>query len=286
MSDEPVTVEESLFESDRFAFGKNWQRFSEDLTEKQIRVAERSLTEMLGDHSLANCTFLDIGSGSGLFSLAAIRLGADHVVSFDFDPASVRCAVDLRAELPADTAQRWLVERGNAIDPSYMGGLGQFDVVYAWGSLHHTGNLWGALDLACARAEPGGRLFLSLYNDQGARSRAWHAIKRLYNSLPHPLRVPFVIAVMMPFEIRAAAGYTAKLQTQEYLRAWKRGERARGMSRWHDLIDWVGGFPFEVAKPGDVLEFCRQRGFELLRLQTCGGGWGCNQYVFRRQVDG
>jgi SAM-dependent methyltransferase len=286
MSYEPVTVKNSFVERDRFAFGENWQRFSEDLTEKQVRAAEQSLTEMLGDYSLVNRTLLDIGSGSGLFSLAAIRLGADRVVSFDFDPASVSCAVDLRAELPADLAQRWFVEQGNAIEPSYMDGLGRFDVVYAWGSLHHTGNLWGALGLTCARVNPGGRLFLSVYNDQGARSHGWHAIKRLYNSLPHSLRVPFVITVMMPFEIRAAAGYTVKLQTRQYLRAWKRGERARGMSRWHDLVDWVGGFPFEVAKPGDVLEFCRQRGFELLRLQTCGGGWGCNQYVFQRQSDG
>jgi hypothetical protein len=54
------------------------------------------------------------------------------------------------------------------------------------------------------------------------------------------------------------------------------------MSRWHDLVDWVGGYPFEVAKPETVFEFFRGRGFELEWMLTCAGKPGCNQFVFRQ----
>ena len=53
------------------------------------------------------------------------------------------------------------------------------------------------------------------------------------------------------------------------------------MSPWHDLVDWVGGYPFEVAKPEEVIDFCYERGCLLLRLKSCGSGRGCNEYVFR-----
>jgi hypothetical protein len=54
------------------------------------------------------------------------------------------------------------------------------------------------------------------------------------------------------------------------------------MSPWRDLIDWVGGYPFEVAKPEAILDFYLRRGFTLKRLVTCGGSLGCNEYVFVR----
>jgi len=58
----------------------------------------------------------------------------------------------------------------------------------------------------------------------------------------------------------------------------------RGMSLWHDMVDWLGGYPFEVAKPEAVSRFFSERGFELVELKTCGGRMGCNEFVFRRQA--
>jgi 2-polyprenyl-6-hydroxyphenyl methylase/3-demethylubiquinone-9 3-methyltransferase len=56
----------------------------------------------------------------------------------------------------------------------------------------------------------------------------------------------------------------------------------RGMSPWRDVVDWVGGLPFEVAKPEEIFEMFQQRGFSLDRLRTCAGGLGCNEFVFSR----
>lgn len=111
-------------------------------------------------------------------------------------------------------------------------------------------------------------------------SRVWKRIKRTYNALPTSLRGPFVIAIMAPREARAVALCLVKGRLQDYFKTWVDYDRTRGMNRWIDLVDWVGGYPFEVAKPELIFDFFRQQGFELTRLATCGGGVGCNQFVF------
>jgi 2-polyprenyl-6-hydroxyphenyl methylase/3-demethylubiquinone-9 3-methyltransferase len=173
----------------------------------------------------------------------------------------------------------WRVEPGSALDGEYLESLGVFDVVYAWGVLHHTGRMWDALDLVSRRVAPGGQLFIALYNDQGARSRAWKAVKRGYVAMPRPLRLPYALLAMAPWEGLSFARALLAGAPGAYFGSW--GRRGRGMSRWHDLIDWVGGYPFEVARPDEVEEFCAARGFRCVqrRLTT---GLGCNQFVFER----
>ena len=268
-------------QGEAFAFGRNWSCFLRVLDEGRVQEAEKSLRSMLETDDPRGRRFLDIGCGSGLFSLAARRLGAE-VRSFDYDTDSVACAQELkRRSLPDDAG--WIVERGSVLDREYVAALGQHDVVYSWGVLHHTGDLWRAIDNAILAVAPGGRLFVSIYNDQGLWSRIWARVKRTYNGLPEPLRVPFAIAVMLPREALFLLGALALFRPGAYVRSWTQYRRNRGMSRRHDLIDWVGGYPFQVAKPEDVFGFCRKRGFTLVRLKTCGGGLGCNEFVFERR---
>jgi 2-polyprenyl-6-hydroxyphenyl methylase/3-demethylubiquinone-9 3-methyltransferase len=264
---------------ERFGFGANWLQFLEVVDDQRIRESVQQLATMLGVETLAGHSFLDVGCGSGLSSLAAVRLNAKRVVSFDYDPESVSATAALRGQY-APSAD-WSVERGDATSQEYMEALGPFDVVYSWGVLHHTGALWAALDNTTARVADGGHLFIAIYNDQGAASRRWLAVKRTYNRLPRALRTSYAIAVMLPTELRMLASATVRGKPRSYLREWIE-PRERGMSRWHDLVDWVGGYPFEVAKPEEVIRFCRDRGFALDELMTCGGGLGCNQYVFSR----
>lgn len=269
------TTCEEIEQGGRFAFGANWGRFLKTLDEAHIVRAETSLKTMLRVQSLAGMRFLDVGSGSGLFSLAARRLGA-WVHSFDYDAQSVACTQELkRRHFPGDTA--WVVEQGSVLDKHYLSHLGQFDIVYAWGVLHHTGAMWQALDNVAALVAQGGTLFLAIYNDQGRASRYWLSAKRLYNSLPRPLRFlvlwPVFFRLWGPTTLRDCL-FGRPFQT------WRMYQDERGMSPWRDVVDWVGGYPFEVAKPEEIFDFCRARGFTLTRLKTCGGGHGCNEFVF------
>src|SRR5919198_593261 len=172
----------------RFAFGKNWRRYLRVINEQRIAEAERDLQRMLGQDRLDGLRFLDIGCGSGLSSLAARRLGAS-VHSFDYDLDSVACATELRRRYcPGDSL--WAIERGSVLDESYMRGLGCADIVYAWGVLHHTGDLWRAMEHALIPVGPDGVFFVTIYNDQGRRSRRWRELKRRYNELPPAFRPP------------------------------------------------------------------------------------------------
>lgn len=266
---------------ERFAFGENWRRFLAVVDEDRIRQAEDSMRQLLGLRDLTGRRLLDVGSGSGLFSLAARRLGA-RVHSFDFDPSSVACTAELRKRYRPDDAG-WTVAEGSILDPAYVASLGQFDVVYAWGVLHHTGDMWKALDHAARLIAPGGLLALAIYNDQGPWSRRWRAVKRLYCSGTVG-RAAVCAACIPAFVLRGlvsdlAGGRNPAARYTEY-------RRSRGMSVVHDWIDWLGGYPFEVAKPEAVFDWYRARGFTMKRLRTCGGTVGCNEYLFERTPAG
>ncbi|MGA9853986.1 MAG: class I SAM-dependent methyltransferase [Gammaproteobacteria bacterium] len=276
------TYAEDITKRKRFEFGKNWALFLRNLNAERIEIAKRSLQSMLGIDTLIGKKFIDIGSGSGLFSLAARQLGA-RVRSFDFDPDSVACTKALRERFFNDDPD-WLIEEGSVLDASYVQSLGKFDVVYSWGVLHHTGAMWEALDNVSHLVTNKGLLFIAIYNDQGNWSRRWRKLKLIYNKLPVFLRGPYTVLIMGTRELRSLVGSIIGLHVLRYIHYWTRyaSRSGRGMSRWRDMVDWMGGFPFEVAKPEEIFRFYRDRGFKLQGLVTCGGGLGCNQYVFVR----
>lgn len=278
-SGEEVRHEEQVRAGERFRFGANWQRFLRLLDDTRIAAAEKSLQSMLEADRLDGQTFLDVGSGSGLFSLVARRLGA-RVTSFDFDPQSVACTGELRRRYFPDDRD-WHVLEGSILDESFVVSLGTFDVVYSWGVLHHTGAMWRAVDVAQRAVVPGGRFFLALYNDQGMRSVVWRALKKLYCT-GAPGRV-LVSVLCVPYFIlrRLLSDVVRGRNPLEHYREYRTN---RGMSAVRDWVDWLGGYPFEVASPTATFDFLRARGFRLDRMVSTLGS-GCNEFVFTRVGD-
>jgi len=262
----------------RFAFGENWLRFLVILDEERIVQAEQSLSEMLKMKDLQGKQFLDIGSGSGLFSLAARRLGA-KVHSFDYDTQSVECTKEVkRRHFPDDPD--WTVEQGSVLDSEYSETLGQWDIVYSWGVLHHTGNMSQALNNVSNLVCNGGTLFIAIYNNQGRVSKYWLKVKQTYNRLPRGFRW----LVLWPATVRLWGPTTIRdLLAGRPFQTWRNyaKESSRGMSPWRDVVDWVGGLPFEVATPEEIFRFYRDRGFRLEELKT-STGHGCNEFVFKK----
>ena len=266
----PLTeIGKQISAGDRFRFGENWLRYLRAVDDSRISAACVSLQNTLNRNRLDGLRFLDIGSGSGLFSLAARHLGG-LVHSFDYDPCSVACTKELKRRYFPDDPN-WQVEEGSVLNREFLASLGKFEVVYAWGVLHHTGTLWQALDNALACVDSDGCLLVAIYNNQGLISRYWTWVKRAYN---HDL---FLRAVMIVLHAPYLYGARVALRTLK-----GRSRIERGMSLWYDMLDWLGGYPFETATAERVIEFCQKRGFDPVLTKTCGRRHGCNEFVFLR----
>jgi 2-polyprenyl-6-hydroxyphenyl methylase/3-demethylubiquinone-9 3-methyltransferase len=257
----------------RFQFGENWTRFLSVVDEDRIMQAANRLSEMLGD--IRGKSFLDVGSGSGIHSLAALRLGASRVLSFDYDSKSVACTAELKRRF-APMAD-WEIQPGSALDEQYLRSLGPFDIVYSWGVLHHTGAMWKSFDFVTIPAAD--TLMVAIYNDEGRKSRLWLILKKLYSRSPWPFKKLLELVTFM-----LTWGKAFIFKPRKTFENWSSYSWQRGMSPWCDVVDWAGGYPCEFANAGEVFTFFHQRGFVLEVLKTVHG-LGLNEFVFTRSPD-
>jgi len=263
-----------------FAFGENWQDFLRILSDDHILEAEKALSAFLNNSDLNGKRFLDIGSGSGLHSLAARRMGA-IVHSFDYDPQSVACTEELKRRYFLNE-NKWTIQQGSILDGDFIGGLGKFDICYAWGVLHHTGALWQALYNAQQPVRQGGLLFVAIYNDQGLISRIWKIVKRFYNSGSLGRSIMSLIFYPVFF----LSGLIIDLiHLRNPATRYYEHKKYRGMSLVHDWRDWLGGYPFEPASPEKIISLYQDLGFELVRFEPTQHGFGNNQFLFKRSLE-
>ncbi|OGE29025.1 hypothetical protein A2772_01970 [Candidatus Daviesbacteria bacterium RIFCSPHIGHO2_01_FULL_38_8b] len=267
--------EKNYKDSRHFSFGKNWQSFLKTLNEGRIREAEKSLISFLGDkENITGKTFVDIGCGSGLFSLAAYLLGAKKIISVDIDDTSVACTRYLHEK--NGKPEQWEIRTGSALNQEFLKSLGTFDIVYSWGVLHHTGNMYQALENITALVASEGKLYVALYNDNQrfmeGTSNFWLKVKKRYNKsswfekkIAETLYTLYYVLGLM-FNLINPFTYI------------KNYSSLRGMNFMTDIKDWIGGYPYEFATPGKIVHYFKKRGFVCVR-HTKARSIGCNEFL-------
>lgn len=250
-----------------FSFGENWLNYLEQIDQSALDNARDGLAALLPDNAIEGKSFLDIGCGSGIHSLAATQLGASSIISIDVDPASVAACRQTRQQLGQPDG--WQIHEGSILDQAFVDSLPTAEIVYSWGVLHHTGDMWTAISNASSLVKTDGLFAIAIYN-KTSTSRFWLWYKRLYNRSNALVKQLLVWALVLP---RAAVRL---LRGKSPLRS------RRGMSVYYDAIDWAGGLPYEYATFDEIADFCRDLGFRLVH-STRTSATGCNEFVFRKE---
>jgi|SRR5579859_1209864 len=256
-----------------FRFGKNWESFVKNyFSEERVEISRQHILEFLGVANLNGLCFLDVGCGSGLSSLAALRAGANRIISFDVDPDSAKTTERLHALSGAP--DHWQVLQGSVLDMEFLAKLDPADVLYSWGVLHHTGAMWKAIENVLPLVKPNGAFYVALYTTSPA-SAFWIRTKQEYN------RASFIKKRLMELWYVQSRVILPQLRARQnpfgYMLNYK---RSRGMEFMTDIRDWLGGWPYEDATVEAVLAFFATHGFRAIRVRT---GEANTEYLFVRQ---
>lgn len=251
-----------------FDFGQNWKDYSaRALNAERLSDAKASLKKLFELDSFSGLSFLDVGCGSGIFSIGAKMLGAREVLGFDISQNSVEASRKNAAQFLTNLDELRFI-KADVLDAAQMSGLDRFDLVYAWGSLHHTGRLWDAVEQTLLRVKPGGRLVLALYN-RHVSSATWLVVKKIYNGAPFLVKK---VMILFFYPLIFMAKFFITFRDPLKMR--------RGMDFYHDVVDWVGGYPYEYASIEEVKDFLQKRGFALKRVNPTALPTGNNEFLF------
>lgn len=258
-----------------YEFGANWKDYLKNLDEVAIQQAAVDFATLVPEQYVRGKDVIDIGSGSGLHSLAALRLGARSVLALDIDRNSVEATSSTLGTFAPGCEHR-VIEKSILDDDTAA--LGEFDLVYSWGVLHHTGAMWDAIDAASKRVKPGGIFALAIYR-RTPLCWMWRIEKRVFTNAGRTTRGVIRAIYTRAYKLGLrATGRNPKRYIEEY-------NNVRGMNFYNDIDDWLGGYPYESATEAEVEQFLGVRGFTaqyVKQLQPRLGlfGTGCAEFRF------
>ena len=266
-----------------FSFGKNFQDYLEKYyNEDRLSIAMKSIKESLHMESLKGKTFMDIGCGSGIASLCAYRLGAKKIIGFDRDKYCIECSNYLKKK--ESNTSNWKIDYGSVLDDNFLSKFPEMDVVYAFGVLHHTGNMWKAIENAASKVKKGGYLYFTILNKKvGLRgSKNQLKLKQLYNKSPSVLKKTLEYALIGNFFFK---NWLLLRNPFKIINEQEKSTLSRGMTFRTGIVDWLGSIPYEFARPQEVFDFCTKKLklnlIDILMMDETNS-LGNNHYLFRK----
>ena len=265
----------------QFSFGQNWQQFVHRgrLSMYGLLSSVREVRGFFGTAGLQGLRVLDLGCGSGLSSLAFRLLGA-HVVSADVQEESLEAAKSMKSvfipHVPGrnDEDHAWTFKKLSALDAWSLAAIQPFDVVYTWGVLHHTGDVWQAVHNAQLPLADDGLLIVAVYAEEFYDEKEnIIMMKQFYRNASVKQQEHLDIAVGL-FWLRPLL-HSGK-NPFEVLRNFS---EMRGMEFWTDVRDWLGGWPTEFISTSAMLSFARRMGLHCINVRRNGGN---TEFAFTR----
>ena len=256
-----------------FKFGENWKNFSNLIDNNRLKEAVTSLKKLTNKKSLNNLSFLDIGCGSGLSSLAAIQLNCKKIYAIDQDEQSIKTT---KKVLQKSRFKKVKVEKKDLFT---LNEKEKFDIVYSWGVLHHTGNMLEAIKKSTKMVSKNGILILALYK-KTKLCNLWKIEKYIYKSSPKVIQNFIKNLFIFLFKL---AMILKRKNFSNYINDYK---TKRGMDFYHDVHDWLGGYPYESISFEEISKIMDKFGYKMIRSfqvkkQIGFFGTGCDEYVFK-----
>jgi ubiquinone/menaquinone biosynthesis C-methylase UbiE len=176
-------------------YGKLWDKYETDEYIKEAyRIIESRFKNNEFDLSvLKGKTILDMGCGSGRYTIALTKTGAEKVYGIDLGKESIR-----KAALIAEKSGIRNIEFdvGSVLDLPYEDNL--FDFIYSNGVLHHTENLEQGINELYRTLKPGGESFLYLYADGGIFWYSRKKMPRVMKKIPQSYTMAILDLLGMP----------------------------------------------------------------------------------------
>lgn len=255
-----------------FSFGENWKKFLNTVGEQEITKAREDIKLWIGEENILHKKIIDIGCGSGIHSLAIYLMGAKELISFDYDMHSVEATCELwkKANSPAN----WKVLQGSVLNKEFLNELGKFDIAYSWGVLHHTGEMWTAIENATHMVAKNGLFLIAIYI-KGPQYQKHLKTKRKYNKASGFWKKVMVYRYILSVMLH-------RLRTGKNPLKWNE-KKERGMNVYNDIVDWLGGLPYEVASKEEIIEFCKEKNMQIKKVIEAEAEGGCSIYLFQNQ---
>ena len=206
---------------------------------------------------------LDSGCGTGIFSIIFAKNGAGQVTGIDISPGSLGTAESLKQKFGLTNAR---FEQQDMLHLPYADA--SFDIVWAWGTVHHTTDPLGAIDGLIRVLKPGGSILLAIYKKTKV---TWihEIIRRTLIKTPR-FSWNFLAKVMAFFGT-------------PIVWVFKRREKARkGESLSELILDWYFVPIRHYYKPDQIKTYLEGKGFTIENYLAHSGRFNSSSnFIFK-----